>query len=128
MNNFVSMSGVPINLEPPMKKGLAAFNRNQARLDTRNDADEKLMNYLLLPTDCSSVFNPPVHTLDDEDFVPENWFLKVIAVVAKSNTPTPKPAPFIFSTKVASVAQNTQFLKIQATSLPALLKTTKTLH
>ena len=111
VNNFASVLGVPINLEPPTKKGSVVFNRNQTRLDTCNDADEKLMSKLHLPTDLSFVFNPPVYTPDDEDFLPGNWFLKATAAVAKSTTPTQKPAPFIYSTETASVAHNTQLLK-----------------
>ena len=57
----------------------------------------------------SSVFNPPMHTPDDENFVQKNWFLKAIEVVAKTNTPTPKPAPLKFPTEAASVAHKTQF-------------------
>ena len=98
VNNFASILVVPINLELPTTKYSAAFNRNQTRLDTRNNAIEKLMSKLHLPTDLSSVFNPSVHTLDDEDFVPENWFLKSKATMAKSTTPIPKLALFVFST------------------------------
>ena len=56
------------------------------------------MSKLHLPTDLSFVFNRPVYTPDDEDdedFVLASWFLKAIATVAKSMTPTPNPAPFI---------------------------------
>ena len=87
MNNFASVSGISIKLEPPTigkqtiefqptnpMKGLTAFKRNQTRLDTHNNADEYLMSKLHLPTDLSSIFNPPVHTQNDKNFVPENWF------------------------------------------------------
>ena len=124
VNNFASMSGVPIKLEQPtigkqtiefpmthLTKGLAAFNRNQTCLDTCNNADENLISKLHLPNDLSSIFNPSVHTLDDENFVPANWFLKATEAVVKTNTPAPKTAPFKFSTEAASVAHNTQLLR-----------------
>ena len=104
------MSGLPIDLPPPTKKGLAFFKRNQACLDTRNDGDEQLMSKSHLLNDLSSVFNPPVYTPDDEAFIPPNWFLKAIATVASSTTPTPNKAPFKFLADTGSVAFNTQVL------------------
>ena len=49
VNNLASVSVIPINLLPPTKKGSAAFKRNQARLDTRNNRDEQLMSKSHLP-------------------------------------------------------------------------------
>ena len=71
------------------KKGSAAFNRNQIRLNTRNDADKRLLSKLYLPNDLSAVFNPPVSTPDDEKFVPLDWFLAAIKIDCKdTNTNT----------------------------------------
>ena len=111
VNNIASVSGLPINLPPPTKKGSAAFERNQARLDTRNDADEQLMSKSHLSNKLSSIFNPPVYTPDDEAFVPSNWFLKAIAKVARLTTPTPNKALFKFLANTDSVDFNTQVLK-----------------
>ena len=111
LNNLASVSGLPIDLPPPTKKGSALFKRNQTRLDTRNDADEQLMSKLHLPNNLSSVINPPVYTPDDEAFVLANWFLKAIAKVARSTTTTPNEAPFKFSANTNSVDFNTQVLK-----------------
>lgn len=68
--NFASVRRVPINLELPAQKYLTTFNMNQTCLDTHNDTNEKLISKLYLPTNLSSVFNPPVYTSDDEDFIP----------------------------------------------------------
>ena len=69
------------------------------------------MSKLHLPNNFSSIFNPLVYTPDDETFVPENWFLKAIAKVTKSMTPTPNPSRFKFSAGTASVDFNIQLLK-----------------
>ena len=121
VNNFVPVSGVPINLQLPTKKGSAAFKRKQIRLDTRNNSYEELMSKLHLPTDVSSVFNPPVYIPDDEGFVPASWFLKSVAKVANSTTPTPNPAPFLFSAETASVNFNTQLLKDSGYNFASIL-------
>ena len=120
-NNLASVSGIPINLPPPTKKGSAVFKRNQIRLDTRNNVDEQLMSKLHLPNDLSSVFNPPVYTSDDEAFVLANWFLKAIARVARSTTPTPNQAPFRFSADTSSVDLNTQMLKDSGNNFTSIL-------
>ena len=110
INNLASVSGPPIDLSPPTKKGLASFKRNQARLDTGNDANEQLMSKSPLPNDLLSVFNLPVYTPDDEVFISPNRFLKAIATIASLRTLTPNKAPFKFSTDTGSVAFNTQVL------------------
>ena len=52
-----------------------------------------------------------MYTPDNEDFVPASFPLKAIVTVANSTTPTPNPAPFIFSAETASADFNTQLLK-----------------
>ena len=89
----------------------ASFEWNQNRLTTRNDADHRLLSKCPLPSDLSSVFNPPVFTPNDENFAPSAWFLAAIKAIVRKPTPTPKPAPFKFSTETASVAYNTQILQ-----------------
>ena len=88
MINFVSVSGRPIifgqsvspapgksSIEsgnPKIKpvKCITVFNRNQNQLNTRNASDQNLLSKSHLHDYLSSVLNPPIHTLDDEPFVP----------------------------------------------------------
>ena len=122
VGNLASVSAKPImlggtrslefgNPKNQPRMGSAAFERNQNRLTTRNDADHRLLSKCPLPNDLSSVFNPPVFTPDDEKFAPSAWFLAAIKAIARKPTPTPKPVPFKFSTDTASVAYNTQILQ-----------------
>ena len=120
------MSGIPIDLPPPTKKGSVSFKRNQAHLDTRNDADEQLMSKSHLLNNLLSVFNPPVYTPDDEAFVPPNWFLKAIAKVASLTTPTPNKAPFKFLADTDSVDFNTQVLNNADNDFVSIIDQNKT--
>ena len=63
-----------------------------------------------------------MHTTDDENFVLENWFLKALEVVAKTNTPPPKPESFKFSTEAASVAHNTQLIRDARNDITSIIK------
>ena len=72
ISNLASVSGLPINLPPPSKRGSTSFKRYQVRLDTSNDADENLISKSHLPNYLLSVFDSPVSTPDDEAFIPPN--------------------------------------------------------
>ena len=129
MRNFTSVSVDPINLGQPVlpasgkpsigsgflkiqpTKGSVAFNQNQTCLNSRNTADLNLLSKLHLPNDLFSVLNPPIYTPNDEKFVPLDWFFKGIKGVAETKIPTPRLAPYQFSTETFSIAHNTQFLQ-----------------
>ena len=64
-----------------------------------------------MPDYLSSVLNSPIHRLDDEQFIPLDWFLTVIKALAETPTPTPKLAPFKLSTDTTSVSRNIQLLQ-----------------
>ena len=116
LGNFVSLAlGKPSNFsgKPKDKPTIdsVAFNRNQNHLNVCNTVDDNLLSKSHLPDDLCSVLYPHIHTPDDEQYIPSNWFLAAIKTITETPCPAPKPAPFKFSTYTASIAHNTQLLQ-----------------
>jgi hypothetical protein len=97
----------------------AAKARNNQRWEDRNDLDRQLVG--TLPTDISSIFDPPRVTPDDDDFVPPPWLLESISRVASSPGLVPKPPPFLFRTDAAALEHNAALLKQYDYDLSLLL-------
>jgi len=87
----------------------ASQRRNLQRVKEKNEADEKLFRKFL-PSNISSIFDPPCASVDKDNFVPPPWLHETIERIAGEAVDPPAAPPFKFDSTDRARAWNTELL------------------